>query len=334
MEKQNQKVRELFEKHKLSAFLILLLVSFIIVVGFYHFYEKEISILDNQKKILIKTRKNTVSEVLKEQNITLRHKDQIKPSLDTKIKEDMKIKIQRAKPVTIIADGKKQEILTAATKVETILKEAKIQLGKRDKVEPKGTSKIGKDRRIQIVRVTQKNMIEEQPIQYCTQKQLTEQLDIGNTKIVRQGENGLKKRQMKVTYEDGKEVKRELIREKIVIEPRDEVIQVGINDTINTSRGNSRFQKAIVVTATAYCPTDPGVDGVTSVGARLQRGVIAVDPSVIPYHTKIYVPGYGFGEALDTGGAIRGSRIDLAMSSKQEALQYGRRQVKIYLLED
>lgn len=334
MEKQNQRVRELFEKHRLSTFLILLSVPFIIAVGFYHFYEKEISILDHQKEILIKTRKDTISEVLKEQNITLKPKDRIIPSLDTKIKENMKIKIQRAKPVTIIDGGKKQEILTTDIKVEAILKDAKIQLGKRDKVEPKRISKIGKDRKIQIVRVTQKNMIEEQPIQYRTQKQLTEQLDIGNTKIVKRGENGLKRRQVKVTYEDGREIKRELIQEEIAIEPKDQVIQVGMNDTINTSRGSTRFQKAMVVTATAYCPTDPGVDGITSVGARLQRGVIAVDPSVIPYHTKIYIPGYGFGEALDTGGAIKGSRIDLAMGSRQEALQYGRKQVKIYLLKD
>src|SRR5690554_1258267 len=152
------------------------------------------------------------------------------------------------------------------------------------------------------------------------------------TKVVQRGAEGLKRSEIKITYEDGQEDKRETVKEEVVIQPKDKVIQVGMNDTISTSRGSTRFQKAMVVTATAYCSEDPGVNNRTSVGATLKKGVIAVDPRVIPYHTKLYVPGYGFGQALDTGGAIKGNRIDLAMNSKSEALKYGRKSVKIYLL--
>ena len=149
---------------------------------------------------------------------------------------------------------------------------------------------------------------------------------------VQRGAEGLKRSEVKITYEDGQEAKRETVREEVVIQPKDQIIQVGMNDTITTSRGSTRFEKAMVVTATAYCSEDPGVTNRTSVGAPLKKGVIAVDPRVIPYYTKLYVPGYGFGQALDTGGAIKGNRIDLAMGSKSEALKYGRKNIKIYLL--
>ena len=64
------------------------------------------------------------------------------------------------------------------------------------------------------------------------------------------------------------------------------------------------------------------------------RGIVAVDPHVIPYYTKMYVPGYGVAMAGDTGGAIVGNRIDLFMDSYEEAINWGRRDVEVYILED
>ena len=64
-----------------------------------------------------------------------------------------------------------------------------------------------------------------------------------------------------------------------------------------------------------------------------QRGVVAVDPSVIPLGTRLYIPGYGMAVAADTGGAIVGDRIDLCMESYGEAMDFGRRTIKVYILE-
>ena len=83
------------------------------------------------------------------------------------------------------------------------------------------------------------------------------------------------------------------------------------------------------VSATAYSSQDPGVGKYTSTGARVKRGIIAVDPRVIPLGTKIYVPGYGYGVAADTGGSIRGNRIDVAFDTRAEALRFGRKTVTI-----
>ena len=83
--------------------------------------------------------------------------------------------------------------------------------------------------------------------------------------------------------------------------------------------------------STGKRPGDPGY-GITSTGAKAQRGVVAVDPKVIPYGTYMYVPGYGYGIALDTGGAIKGNKIDLFFDTVEEANNWGRRWITIQFL--
>ena len=86
--------------------------------------------------------------------------------------------------------------------------------------------------------------------------------------------------------------------------------------------------------ASAYLPTDGSGAGITATGIPARRGIVAVDPDVIPLGTRVYVPGYGMGLAADTGGAIIGDKIDLCMESSSEAWSFGRRTVKVYVLGD
>ncbi len=82
--------------------------------------------------------------------------------------------------------------------------------------------------------------------------------------------------------------------------------------------------KEITVKAHAYC-----LRGLTSRGVHTRVGVIAVDPKVIPYGSKIYIPGYGWGTALDTGGAIQGKTIDIWMPTYGQCMQWGTRHIKV-----
>ena len=86
----------------------------------------------------------------------------------------------------------------------------------------------------------------------------------------------------------------------------DQIIKVGTKAVPVVNRGGGEVKATLRVSATAYSSQDPGVGKYTSTGARV-RGIIAVDPRVIPLGTKIYVPGYGYGVAADTGGSIRES---------------------------
>ncbi|MDN3018771.1 LysM peptidoglycan-binding domain-containing protein [Paenibacillus sp. BSR1-1] len=94
--------------------------------------------------------------------------------------------------------------------------------------------------------------------------------------------------------------------------------------------------KEITVKATAYTASCEGCSGTTATGVDLNANpnakVIAVDPSVIPLGSKVYVEGYGVATAADTGGAIKGNRIDVFISSEQKAIQWGKKQITIKIL--
>ena len=99
------------------------------------------------------------------------------------------------------------------------------------------------------------------------------------------------------------------------------------------SRGIPRYRAAYTMHASAYLPSDGGGSGITASGIPARHGVVAVDPNVIPLGTRLYIPGYGEAIAADTGGAIVGHTIDLCMESYDEAIQFGRRSVEVYVLD-
>jgi len=166
--------------------------------------------------------------------------------------------------------------------------------------------------------------------------------------VIQQGSDGMKKSVFQECYIDGAKVLRTLEEEIVYKDPVDEIIEVGTKEyTVATSRGGFRFNKEFDMIATAYDlsfestgkrPGDPYY-GITASGTKAQPGTVAVDPSVIPLGTKLYVastdgsPDYGFATALDTGGAIKGNRIDLFMEDGNDAYWFGIRQVKVYILE-
>ncbi len=94
-----------------------------------------------------------------------------------------------------------------------------------------------------------------------------------------------------------------------------------------------RENKVLYVTATAYSAHDPGNSPYTASGTLVRHGVIAVDPSFIPIGTRVYIPGYGEAVAEDTGGAIVGNIIDVAFDTHEEAIEFGRQDLEIYILE-
>ncbi len=104
-------------------------------------------------------------------------------------------------------------------------------------------------------------------------------------------------------------------------------------EIVETSYGDSGDYVAVMsMEATAYLPGDGDGYGITATGIPATYGVAAVDPSVIPLGSRLYIPGYGEAIAADTGGAIYGYRIDLCMESYSEAMNFGRRNVTVYLL--
>src|SRR4051794_7826999 len=94
--------------------------------------------------------------------------------------------------------------------------------------------------------------------------------------------------------------------------------------------------KEFTVSASAFTASCNGCSGVTKTGINLKSNpdmkVIAVDPSVIKLGTKVHVEGYGYAIAGDTGGAIKGNKIDVFFPTKEAAYKWGRKKVKIKIL--
>ncbi|MBQ7477205.1 MAG: 3D domain-containing protein [Selenomonadaceae bacterium] len=107
-------------------------------------------------------------------------------------------------------------------------------------------------------------------------------------------------------------------------------------ETVNLNYGTEEefnYTAVMSMEATAYLPSDGGGSGMTAMGIPATYGVVAVDPSIIPLGTRLYIPGYGMAIAADTGGAIVGYCIDLCMESYAEAMDFGRRVVTVYVLD-
>lgn len=98
--------------------------------------------------------------------------------------------------------------------------------------------------------------------------------------------------------------------------------------------GTARRFRLMTMTATAYCPNRccGSALGRTATGRKAEYGIVAVDPRVIPLGTALYVDRYGFAIAADTGGKIKGARIDLCFPTHREALRFGRRTVKVLVI--
>lgn len=99
------------------------------------------------------------------------------------------------------------------------------------------------------------------------------------------------------------------------------------------SEGSSRYSRSLTMSASAYTAYDDGNSHYTYGGNLVRKGLVAVDPSVIPLGTRLFIPGYGYAVADDIGGAIKGNKIDLAFDNRSEALQFGRQTVTVYIVE-
>ena len=96
------------------------------------------------------------------------------------------------------------------------------------------------------------------------------------------------------------------------------------------NRGGGR---SLLVAASAYSRFDPGLSSHTASGTLVRKGVIAVDPAVIPMGTRVFIPGYGEAVAEDIGSAIRGNTIDIAFETAEEAIQFGRKTIEIFIMD-
>jgi len=341
------------KKFKISLFYPIVIGSFIMLaIGLMIFRQSNIRyvlVQDESRDYKVLSFNKTVSDVLDHCDIELGPDDVVTPELSSKIGKDDVITVARSYELTI-RDGKNlKTVQTTQHTVRAILEENNIELQELDIVAPFIDAKISEGVHINITRVWDEYVKEDGIIPYFTEINLVNDLANNEIKLVQPGENGLKQVTYQIRYENGKMMSRNFVKEEIVKDPVSEIKNKASEELFVTSRGLPfRYSKVIICEATAYdlsyesCaknPGDPGY-GITYSGTQARPGVIAVDPRVIPLKSKVYVESldstsdYGFASAEDTGSAIKGNKIDLFIGDNKSALRYGRRYVRVYIIED
>lgn len=283
---------------------------------------------------------DTLGQGLRENNVPLYQADIIHPALDTPLTPGLHASIQRSKAVSIRVDGRTLRTRTQQKTVAGVLQQEGVALHGKDYTDPPVEARIRNDLAIEVIRVLEEVLVEEEAIPFETVWRADSGLEIDQRRVSQRGEEGVYKRRIKIVYENGEEVSRTVEEEWVDREPKEQVIAYGtrivIRELDTPEEGPIRYWRKLRVLATSYTaatsgkPRDHPTYGITYVGWQARKGVVAVDPRVITLKSKLYVPDYGIGVAGDTGGLIKGMHIDLGYDENDLKLWY--KWVDIYLL--
>jgi len=299
-----------------------------------------LTINDGGTYTTIYTVARTVGEALLSQDIVLYLGDQVQPLLGTLLTTGLHVEIHRAKPVVIQVDGRGIKTRSHARNVAQLLSEAAVELLGKDYTIPALDAEITPDMTVHVVRVVEDWIWETEDIPFETIWRSDKTLELDRQRTDQAGRVGVRKRRIRIVYEDGEEKERAVTDEWIERQPTTCIKSYGAKIVIReleTPAGIIRYWRKVRMLATSYTaatagkePDDPTY-GITRLGWQAKRGVVAVDSQVINLGSNVYVPGYGLGTAADTGGSIKGRWIDLCYN--EDDWVPWKKWVDVYLLE-
>jgi len=260
----------------------------------------------------IQTAAFTVGQALTEAGIPLYAADRLDPPAETPITGPLTVTYTPSREITVSADGQSLAIRSAAATVGQALAEAGIPLEGLDTSLPSEDAPLPKDGKIRIVRVVETVTLTQKSIPFTTLTEYSAELELDQQAITQPGAAGLAVTRVRMRSEDGVEVSRQSESESVVRPPQDHVVSYGtrvVMHTITVDGITITYWRALQFWATSYHPAETGSD-ITASGKRVAKGLVGIDYHYIPFGTQMYVPGYGYAEAADTG-AVSGRWIDL-----------------------
>lgn len=305
---------------------------------------RQITINDNGTKKDVWSTKANVADLLKDENITTRPQDVLNVALDTKLKNGLEVNINRAIQLSLQNGAKKDTVWTTKTKVSDLLAEKNIKLDQDDRVSPAKDSNLKEKMTVEVTYVNSKAEKKNEQVKFETVYKEDDSLNKGVEKVVQEGKNGKKVVEYKVTFENGKEKKRDVIKENVTSNKTDKVVVRGTKEkVVATPVSNVSTSSATSSSSSSASSTPSGGKtykmestaysggGTTAYGINLSANpglkVIAVDPRIIPLGSKVWVEGYGEAIAGDTGGAIKGNIVDVYFPNESQCYSWGRRMV-------
>lgn len=248
------------------------------------------------------------------------------------------------KKVVLVLDGKEKEISTFESNVKGLLEEQNISYDGNDIITVDLNSKLKNGDKIEVIDVKEEVIRENKEIPYEVNIVEDKNLLKGKTEVETEGQAGKNELVYKITYHNGKKVDKTFIEEVVSSEPINKIVKKGtkVEVQVASSRGSNigrnnevsegnkvSNRKHMSVVATAYTG-----HSITSTGSTPKWGTIAVDPSVIPYGTKVYIPQFDkVFIAEDCGSAIKGNKIDIYMENESKVYNWGRKNIDIYIMK-
>ncbi len=287
------------------------------------------------------TKTTTLEDFLLSEKINIKDTDTLNYELDYILEDDAIISITRGVNIFLIIDGEKQPFsvkdgTTVGNLIGSLIDETSVK-----HVYDGGYSEEIKDSKTyEIFTIRDDIERETKIVPFETEYIEVDTLAPNEEEIIAYGLNGTTEIvTTKSMY--GTEVLEETTEEIVLIEPINQIVNIGAQNKIETEKGYLVYTDVFTMNASAYTagyestgknPGDRGY-GITASGMTAQKGVVAVDPNFIPLGTELYVENYGVAIAGDTGGAIKGNKIDLFYEDLSDALNFGRRNITVYVLQ-
>ncbi len=314
----------------------MLMVCMMILTSFVYVQMNHVTVtVDGETVKMFLTFENQKDALLAAAELDVEQEDKVSVSQNER---EINVKIKKAFPVTVVMGKKKITLKMTEGTVAQAIKKSGLAADLDAKVVPARAEKVKADMVITISVRTSKTQTEKAVIPYETITRKTNDLYEGEKQVTQKGVNGEKTVTYELIYEDGKQIDKTLSATTITKQPRNEIVSVGTKKKeVVSAAGTLAFKKVINVVATAYSG-EISAGRITCLGKVPHWGTVAVDPRVIPLGTKMYIASsdgsvvYGYCTAGDTGGAIKGARVDLWMPTERECNAFGRRPMKVYIL--
>ena len=262
----------------------------------------------------INSSETTVGDALGAAGVQLGPFDLVTPSLTTPLSAGLHLYVSHALPVELIVAGEARTVYTHATTVGQLLREQEIAVDEDDLLSPAADAPIHRGLEVKVTLMRIEEVVEEEYLAAAVVYWDDNSLPIGTNRVLEPGSDGALRRVYRLTYIDGEIASRELVSEEHS-PPSNKVIIRGImpipHYLLLPDGSVITYEQTLRVQASWYNAISADGDGITATGAPLEKGIVAVDPSVIPLGTRLYIPGYGYGLAADTGGSILGYMLDL-----------------------
>ena len=288
------------------------------------------------------TKASTVGGFLKELGIELQDGDKLSHALDERIASAIMIRLTRAVSVNLIIDGNPVVARTTAETVGEFIEEYSEETGSGYIYdEALGDKPITEGMSLALVSAkrTVRTKTETIPfaVEYVTDG------DTDEDYVISEGAAGRRVIKTAYVYEAGKLVSETVIYDNVDFEPIKRVVRVPVTKAVSaggaaTMEYSAKYNMSASAYTLAPCcvggkPGSPYY-GLTASGMKAGVGVVAVDPNVIPLGSELFIAGYGYAIAGDTGGAIKGMKIDLFFNTLDECYQFGRRNLDVYVIKN